>query len=531
MFKGENHIYPNAIVDFNLKILDSNSFFNDFFKNQKDWKKLPAKITDLIEFDDLNEFKKSLHSIHSMENANSIFKGKIKVGEKVESIKITISHLQNENKEWSNQAVELTCQKIENFSIENRISEQILENSPLKIFTVDRNYCLTFFSKPAVSLLEFLLEEKLVIGKSFFTNEVQKAEWKNYFDIIFSGEKIFLEKNYEKGKEEFYDLLTMSPLLNEKNDINGCTVYATDILRLKKEETRQYLNHKKYQYIFNNNFLGIAVLDENSVMNHANDTFCRLLGINNNKLEKIRIWDFISGGELELVIQNLKKIYRNEISYFTREIKFKDYKNIVKYVHVSLNGIYKKDKFTGVLITSMDISNQKEIQLQKQELKELKTKEQLNLKHQLLLQQELDSRIRELATNQMLIAQKNNLIKELGKKLDKIVETSKTDVKPEIRKIIRSINHQNVFDDDWENLKIHFIKMNPSFIQKLIAKSAKITEKDLRHCAYIKLGFSAKETSDLLGTLPRSIEQARFRIKKKLDLPVTQKLIDYLRSI
>ena len=73
--------------------------------------------------------------------------------------------------------------------------------------------------------------------------------------------------------------------------------------------------------------------------------------------------------------------------------------------------------------------------------------------------------------------------------------------------------------------------MHPSFFNKLIDRAPKITEKDLRHCAYIKLGFSAKETSGLLGTLPRSIEQARFRIKKKLKLPVDQKLIEYLRSI
>jgi PAS domain-containing protein len=532
LFKGKNYLYPNVIVDFNLKILDSNSFFNDFFKNQKDWKKLPAKITDLIEFDDLNEFKKSLHSIHSMETANSTFNGKIKVGEKFESIKITISHLQNENKEWSNHAVELTCQKNENHSIRSWIPAQILENSPLKTFTIDRNYCLTFFSKSAVSLLEFLLKEKPIIGKSFFTAELLKAEWKNYFDIIFSDEKIILEKNYYIREEEFYDLLTFSPLKNEKDDIEGCIVYANDILQLKKQEVYRYQNHKKYQHLFNNNNnLGIAILNDNSLMIQANDSFCKLLEVENNNLEKIKIRDFILGGDLTLFILKIKEIYRNDISHFTGEIKFKDTKDIIKYGQLNLNGLYKNNKFIGCLITILDISNQKEVQLQEQELKELKTKEKINLKHQLLQQQELDSRIRELATNQMLIAQKNNLIKDLAKKLEQIAKKSELEIKLKIRKIISSIKRQNLFEDDWGNLKMHFITMHPSFFKKLTDKSPEITELDLRQCAYVKLGFSAKETSDLLGILPRSIEQSRFRIKKKLNLSDNQKLIDYLRSI
>ena len=82
----------------------------------------------------------------------------------------------------------------------------------------------------------------------------------------------------------------------------------------------------------------------------------------------------------------------------------------------------------------MDISNQKEIQLKEQELDELKSKEKVNLKHQLLLQQDLDSRIRELASNQMLITRKNNLIKELGKKLEQIAKKPENSIKSEIRK-------------------------------------------------------------------------------------------------
>ncbi len=531
MFKGKNYLYPNAIVDFNLKILDSNSFFNDFFKHKKDWDKISIKITDLIEFDDLNEFKKSLNSLESTSHSNSSFNGKMKIGELSEPIKITISQIENKDQKWSNQAVEIICEKINSLTPESNYTNLVLENSSTKIFVVNLSYHLTFFSKSSTALLKIILGKEPKNGGSFLPKQIDSEEWKNYFDIIFSGEKMFLEKNYQVGKKEFYDLLTLSALKNENGEIVGCTVYANDILALKKAEALNYQNHKKYQYLFDNNLLGIGVLDEKSNLIQANDSFRHLVGLENNNFEQSRVTDFFEGEDLNLVTTKMKQIYRKEISHYTCELKFKNTRNEYKYIQVGINGFYKNNKFSGCLFSVLDISSQKEIQFKEQELKELKTRESINLEHQLLLQQELDSRIRELTSNQLLIAQKNNLIKELNKKLAKAVRKSDGDLPQEIRKIIDFINRQNVFENDWENLKIHFVKMHPSFFDKINKRSPKITQNELRHCAYVKLGFSAKETSDLLGTLPRSIEQARFRIKKKLNLPSDQKLKDYLRNI
>lgn len=531
MLQSKKYLHPNAIIDFNLNVLESNSFFDDFFSNRKDLKKLPVKITDLIEFDNLKEFKKSLHFISTTSNSYSAFQGKIKTGEKMQFIKVTINHFKDDRKKRVKHAIELTCHKIEDNSIEQSIPEKILANSQIAVFTVNRDYCLTFFSKSVIPLLRFLLKEKPVIGKSFFINEELEEEWINYFNTIFSDEKIYLDKSYQQGDKEFCDLLTLSPLKNEKNEIEGCTVCVNDIMHLKKEQIHDYQNHKKFQYLFDNNFLGIGIIDARNVMIQANDSLCKLLGISNNNLEKIKAIDFISNDEFQLLIDNVKRIYQKEISFFTCELKIKYDSDVYKYTQISVNGLYKDDKYNGSLITTMDISDQREIQIKEQELKGLKSKEKVNLKLQSILQEDLDSRIRELTTNQMLIAQKNNLIRELGEKLTQLSKKQEGSLKTEIRKIVTSIKRQNVFEDDWGNLKIHFIKMHPSFFNKLIDRAPKITEKDLRHCAYIKLGFSAKETSGLLGTLPRSIEQARFRIKKKLKLPVDQKLIEYLRSI
>lgn len=531
MFKGKNYLYPNAVVDFNLKILDSNSFFNDLFKRKKNWEKLSVKITDLIEFDDLNEFKKSLNSTQAVKKSNLIFKGKTKIGKNSELVKVTISHIPNENPKWSSQAAEITCQKIDDFPSEPNFEKRLIDNSPLKIFIIDRNYKLTFFNNSAIPLLGFILGKSPNIGDSFLSKRSDSGEWKSYFDIVFSDAKMVLEKNYEKDGISFYDMLTFIPLKSESGTVDGCIVHTMDILTLKKVDVLDFQHHKKYQHLFEHNTFGICVLNEKGELIQANDSFCRMAGIEKNKYKGVEAADFFVGDDYNLLISKLKQIYNQEIFNYTCELKYRNTNHEIKYAQVVMNGLYEADKFSGFLFSALDISSQKEFQFMELELNELKTKESVYLEYQKLLQDALDSRIRELASKQLLITQKNNLLKDLIKKLKKIARVSDLNIRPEIRKIVTSINRQNVFADDWENLKIHFVKMHPSFFDIIINRSPKITQNELRHCAFVKLGFSAKETSDLLGVLPRSIEQARFRIKKKLKLPSHQKLKDYLRSI
>ena len=90
-----------------------------------------------------------------------------------------------------------------------------------------------------------------------------------------------------------------------------------------------------------------------------------------NYLIKEEHGDFILEDELKLFVRKIKEIYKNEILYFTNELKIKDINEIFKYVQIGLNGLYKNEKYRGCLITVMDISNQKEIQLKEQELNKL----------------------------------------------------------------------------------------------------------------------------------------------------------------
>ncbi len=83
-------------------------------------------------------------------------------------------------------------------------------------------------------------------------------------------------------------------------------------------------------------------------------------------------------------------------------------------------------------------------------------------------------------------------------------------------------------NDEWEQLKTHFNTVFSGFYDKLLTNCPTLTETELRHCMFIKLHIQTKEIARILNIDPRSVQTARYRIKKKLNLPEEQDLRSFL---
>ena len=60
--------------------------------------------------------------------------------------------------------------------------------------------------------------------------------------------------------------------------------------------------------------------------------------------------------------------------------------------------------------------------------------------------------------------------------------------------------------------------MHPNFVQRIEYAYPRLTENDLRHCAYIRMRLTTKEIAQLMNVNPTSIQIARVRLKKKMSL-------------
>ncbi|MEO0473497.1 MAG: tetratricopeptide repeat protein [Bacteroidota bacterium] len=134
------------------------------------------------------------------------------------------------------------------------------------------------------------------------------------------------------------------------------------------------------------------------------------------------------------------------------------------------------------------------------------------------LTRELDQKNRELTSTAMNLMHKNEALSDVLDKLACLQKHLPTEYAQQVRNIANLIPNGLRMDKDWEYLKLHFEEVHPDFFQKLRQKFPGLTESELKHCAYIRLNLSNKAVARLVHISDRSVQMARYRIKKKLNL-------------
>ena len=140
------------------------------------------------------------------------------------------------------------------------------------------------------------------------------------------------------------------------------------------------------------------------------------------------------------------------------------------------------------------------------------------------LQQEMESKNRELAVSTMSMIKKNEFLNEIKKQLQ---STDLDEVKPIIRKINRSLSNE----DDWKFFENAFNQADQHFLKKIKKTHPDLTSNDLKICAYLRLNLSSKEIAPLLNISVKSVEVKRYRLRKKLGIQAKQSLIDYILEV
>ncbi len=161
------------------------------------------------------------------------------------------------------------------------------------------------------------------------------------------------------------------------------------------------------------------------------------------------------------------------------------------------------------------------------EIKELEMEQQLMKLENEQLSQDVDMKNRELAVTSMTLNSKNELLTFIKEDLKKTSESGDSSVKS----VIRTINKNITEEDSWKVFKEAFDNADKDFLKKIKQAHQLLTPNDLRLCAYLRLNLSSKEIAPLLNISVRSVEIKRYRLRKKMDLPHEQGLVEYILSV
>lgn len=180
----------------------------------------------------------------------------------------------------------------------------------------------------------------------------------------------------------------------------------------------------------------------------------------------------------------------------------------------------------GLLLVSVYIIYVLRRKMKREQLKQMEKDRAYIL--QLRKEKELiEEKNRELSSNAVLIMKKNEVLKDILKDIEEV----SSEERGIDHKLEKKIQQELQFDNAWDSFKLHFDQVHPSFFLMLKQKYPRLTDNDLRLCAYIRTGLNNKQIAEMLLVQGKAVLQARYRLKKKMGLPDDMNISDYLKGI
>ncbi len=147
------------------------------------------------------------------------------------------------------------------------------------------------------------------------------------------------------------------------------------------------------------------------------------------------------------------------------------------------------------------------------------------------LNMELDHKSKELTTTVLYLFKKNELITHIIEELYELKNRMLPENKTLLNRIVKSLNGLTT-DNSWSEFETRFNEVHNDFYVVLQNQFPDITPNERKLCAFLKLNMTSKEISSLTGQSIRSIDVARTRLRKKLNLTnSTVNLVDFLSDL
>lgn len=157
-------------------------------------------------------------------------------------------------------------------------------------------------------------------------------------------------------------------------------------------------------------------------------------------------------------------------------------------------------------------------------------KKKLNLEKQ-KLENDIESKNKELAVNVMYLVRKNELINSMVKRLLELKKKALPENQQSIQDIIFGFQTE-VDKEIWQEFEYRFQDVYNDFYNNLREKHPDLSPAEERLCAFLRLNMSTKEIAAITHQNAKSIEVARTRLRKKLELTNTdENLITYLSEL
>lgn len=130
----------------------------------------------------------------------------------------------------------------------------------------------------------------------------------------------------------------------------------------------------------------------------------------------------------------------------------------------------------------------------------------------------LELKNKELIGKAMIEMHRTEIIEDILNDLKEIkLKAAKKETQNAIDYIVKRLK-RDTSSNIWDEFEMRFEQVHESFYKNLTEKHTDLTSRDKRLCALLKLNLTSKEIAQITGQSSKSVENARTRLRKKLNI-------------
>ncbi|HWV69143.1 tetratricopeptide repeat protein [Chitinophaga sp.] len=171
------------------------------------------------------------------------------------------------------------------------------------------------------------------------------------------------------------------------------------------------------------------------------------------------------------------------------------------------------------------------ISRQKLKISQAQTVSERNAEINRVQKVQLELKSKQLATHTLDVIQRNQFLDELRNTLSEMVQEDKRDQKKQLQQLVLKINQNVNHEKQWKEFTGIFEQVHQVFFDKLNALYSDLTNNDIKLLALHKMNMDSKDMATILGISPDSLRVARYRLRKKLNIPEGDTLNTFVQSL
>lgn len=147
------------------------------------------------------------------------------------------------------------------------------------------------------------------------------------------------------------------------------------------------------------------------------------------------------------------------------------------------------------------------------------------------LNTKLEFKNKELTNYALHISQRNDLQRAFLDELELFKSKASPDLLVQLNRAVKQFGTHEVISKEVEEFHVNIELENKDFFFNLTQRFPELTENEKRLCAQVRLNLSIKDIASVNNISVKAVEMARYRLRKKMNVPHDANLIDFLNKI